>query len=167
MRQTATLIATLALILATGAAHSAGVTTNSYWKNNTDADIANSCKGVSIGSSTGVVAATCNHYRSGSDDVDQFDSTLNVEAEIYCKCDTWLGHSATIAWGTAADGCTGMSHTIGSWAVSVSSDGKNYIVRATCTPYSALPNNPNKTTSLDLGDTTSGLENSAGSLKKR
>ena len=142
------------------------VTTNLYYANSVSADIADSCKDLSVASATGVVSATCNHYRSStSDEVDQSDSTLDVDTVVYCKCDNEGQTAASLAWGTGAGACTISTFNAGSWTLGTSSDGKNYILGGNCT----LQGNSafTSSSSLDLGDTSNGLENSSGSLAGR
>ena len=158
--------ATTLLLPAVAGATSTTVTTNLYSSGNVSKDIASSCKDLSVASGTGVVSATCNHYRSStSDEVDQTDSTYDIDDAVYCKCDNNGQTSASLAWGTGAGACTVNTFTANSWTLSLSSDGKNYILGGKCTR--ASNSSWETTTSLDLGDTTNGLKNSSGYLKAR
>ena len=157
-------------LIALGAAATAqatSYTTNLYWKNNVAEDIAKSCKDVSVASTTGVVSATCNHYRSStSDEVDQYDSTLDLDDEIYCKCDHAISQlSSHLSWGDGAGACTGTIYNPKSWSMALDSTGKKYIVTATCSTTQS--GGVDRTTSLNLGHTTKGLKNSSGSLAGR
>ena len=158
--------ALLTLVWTGVAGATSSVTTNLYYSNNVSSDIADSCKDVSVASATGVVSATCNHYRSStSDEVDQYDSTYDVDNAIYCKCDNVGQTSASLAFGTGADACTIHTFNANGWSLSTSSDGKNYIIGGKCTR--ASNSSWETSSSLDLGDTTSGLKNSSGKLAAR
>ena len=164
---TAALMA-LATLAVTAPAVASSVTTNEYYHTYTDEDIAKSCKDVSVASSTGVVSATCNHYRSStSDEVDQYDSTYDLDNAIYCKCDNTVTQlRATMSWGDGSSGaCPTQVFEPADWSVSVSSDGKNYMIKGTCKPQQA--GGFDKTVTLDMGDTSNGLKNSSGSLAAR
>ena len=166
MRRINTLLATVAFAAIATTATASSVTTNEYYANSVSEDIADSCKDLSVASSTGVVSATCNHYRSShSDEVDTTDSTYDVDNAVYCKCDNNGQTSASLAWGTGAGACTIHTFYANDWSLGTSSDGKNYILSGKCTRTSN--SSWETTTSLDLGDTSNGLKNDKGSLAKR
>ena len=138
-----------------------------YTEGSTDGDIAKSCKDLSVGLSTGVLSATCNKAVSDTGDdstpatgtVTTSATTLDLDDVIHCpvvKNSDGLA-SSVLAWGTALS-------TPGDWQLSVSSLGADYIVEAKCTTATGCVFGGSK---LDLGDTTNGLKNDAGSLAKR
>lgn len=76
-------VTALAVALTLAPARASSITTNLYYSTQVQEDIAYSCKDISISNSTGIVAATCNHYRSRtSDEVDLYDSTLDLDDVI-------------------------------------------------------------------------------------
>ena len=154
MMRIAAVLAALALGL-TGPtrATTTTVTTDTYTVGSTSADIALSCKELSIGASDGVVSGGCNR----SDGV-VFGSSVDLDDLVKCALGATEG-SAVIVWATA--GLPG--HTIGSWSVSLDSTGDDYIVTAKCRRGGRVYD----ASSLDLGDTTDGLKNERGKLKSR
>ena len=142
------------------------VTTNLYYSTSVNGDIADSCKDISVASSTGVVSAKCNHYaHSHSEQVISSTTTLDVDDVLYCKCDDLGSTSASLTWGTGSGACTVGTYVPTNWTLGTSTDGKNYIIGARCT---RTDNSWVYTThSLDLGDTSDGLQNSSGSLAGR
>ena len=71
----------------------------------------------------------------------------------------------TLSWGNGAGACPTQVFEPADWSVSLSSDGKKYLVKATCKPQQA--GGFDKTVTLNLGDTTNGLKNSSGKLAGR
>ena len=90
-------------------------------------------------------------------------TTLDLDDVIHCpvvKTSDGLA-SSVLTWGTAL---SSPAATPVDWQLSVSSQGSDYIVEAKCTTTTGYTFDGSK---LDLGDTTHGLENDAGSLAKR
>ena len=163
MRTTATLIVSLALMLAATAAQAGSVTSNKYWANSVSQDIADSCKEVSINSSTGVLSAKCNQQQAGGDYINLKDTSLDLDTVMYCKCSNNVVNQATIVWGSSSTNtCAPYNWYTTGWKVNTSSNGNDYTVEVKCKYYSL-----ESTHWRDVGDTTNGLKNSTGDLEKR
>ena len=145
-----------ALAIAAPAASTTYVTTNVYDDSSTDADMAISCEMMKIGSTSGELDGRCNVSIDGV--ISYHGTEIDLDDVLYCKSNT--GGGPTLDWGSAST----HTWTISSWSVSVSSDGANYIVKATCQIGGSATTN---VSTIDVGDTTSGLKNVSGELEKR
>ena len=164
MRTTATLIVSLALMLGATAVQANSVTSNKYWGNSVSQDIADSCKEVSIGSSTGVLSAKCNQQQAGGDYINMKDTSIDLDTVMYCKCSNNNSLAPAIVWGSSSTNtCTPVTYNTSDWKVSTSSTGEDYIVEVQCRRSPGVgPKHK-----IDVGDTTNGLKNSTGDLEKR
>ena len=157
----------LALAMAAGGAAATTVTTNAYYASALGSDIAESCKEVEIDSTSGDVSAECNKQGYTDDNIYPVDASYDVDDLVYCKPSS-SGLSSSLTFGSGSStGSSGSTSedtwTPEGWSVSTSSSGKDYIVSATCKAASVHKNS----SSFDLGDTSKGLKNEGGTLKKR
>ena len=106
--------------------------------------------------------AECNKQGDNEDNIYTVDTSYDVDNLAYCQEDS-SGLYAALTFGSGPTTTPVMTWTPKSWSVAVSTDGKNYIVSATCW----ASNTHQYTSSIDLGDTTKGLKNEGGELKKR
>ena len=148
--------------MAAAEAAATGVTTNAYYDAALGNDIAESCKAVEIDSSSAEVDAECNKQGESDDNIYPVDTSYDVDELAYCQEDS-SGLYAALTFGSGPSETPVMTWTAESWSVSVSTDGKNYIVSATCKASTVHQ----YTSSINLGDTTKGLKNEGGTLKKR
>ena len=132
------------------------VTTNVYSATSTSDDIALSCYDFIIGSSTGVVYAMCNKTSSGS--VSGAATRLDLDDVIACSVESDGAQLAFGSWSADNPG------SIESWSLTVDSTGDDYVVSAACAMDGA---SDKPTSSLELSDTTNGLQNNAGALQGR
>ena len=147
----------LALALASGAASAqtspAGVTTNGYGASNTGSDITTTCKKLKVDTS-GSVSGTCNKWVGGTTGMTYVGTSVSVSGNIHCVA---MGQASYIAWGS-----TQSTHwSPGSWEVKLNSTGTKYLITAKC---SSIGGATASRSSLDLGDSTNGVENDGGSL---
>ena len=125
-------------------------------------DIADSCKAVEIDSGSAEVDAECNKQGANEDNIYTVDTSYDVDDLAYCQEDS-SGLYAALTFGSGPSATPVMTWTPKSWSVAVSTDGKNYVVSAICWASTVHQ----YTSSIDLGDTTKGLKNEGGALKKR
>ena len=130
------------------------VTTNTYSASSTAEDISASCKEMAQRSG-GELSAYCNKADSGGD-VSAVWTTLSMPK--YANCRT-SGDGYTMQWGEQLAGIKPVAPKI-----LLSSTGHTYLLQAGCEDGDGNSWAP---TMLDIGDTTDGLENDAGSLAKR
>ena len=154
MQRTALAFVTLTtLALAQGAgAQQTTVTTNGYTEDSTSSDIDASCKEIAS-TGAGSVSAKCNKANT-----DPVSTTKDVSGNVGC------GHSAgihtAIHWGS--DTTVHWSPKSDSFSVKLDSTGKTYLLSASCiSSDGVMTANP---TTVELGDSTNGLENDGGSL---
>ena len=155
----AALAATLVLATPAQAVATTTYTTNLYDATSTSDDIALSCKELSVVSSTGVLSATCN-YEDSSGTVTTNSTTIDLDDVFYCR--KVAGRMRRLlTWGSPPANAEPAPE---SWQAGVSSNGKDYRTDAVC----PIPNSSIRPRSgADLGDTSDGLENNAGSLEAR
>ena len=130
------------------------VTTNSYSTSSTAKDIRASCKEF-FQRSGGELSAKCNKAGSNGT-VSAVSTTLNMPTYANCRAN---GSAYSVQWGAAETGITTVSPSI-----VLSSTGTTYLLKASCKDGNGDQWGPS---TLDIGDTTNGLKNDAGSLKKR
>lgn len=167
MQVTVRTLITIALAFAVGsAAHATTITTNSYWYRSTSEDIAESCKDLSVASTTGVVSAECNSGTS-DDHISAIGTEYDVDNAIYCPAKT-DGTRPDIKWGTQS---SSDAHLPENWQLARSTNGNDYLVSAICvaTGVGSSSTTTGGRSTLDLGDTTNGLKNTngKGKLEKR
>ena len=152
-----TLSLALALsLLSTPVLASSKVSTNVYSSTSTSDDIALSCNDFIIGATTGVVYAMCNKKTDGT--VSRAATRIDLDDEIACEVKT---DGTVLVFGSWSADNPG---SIESWSISTDSTGDDYVVSGAC----ALDGEEDKpTSSLELSDTTDGLENDAGGLDGR
>ena len=153
-RLVAALVALAGLAL-TGPTAATTVTSNRYDALSTSSDIARSCRELSI-AATGVLSAKCNKSSSGS--VELHDTTIDMSDNTDCTGNATDGYS--LAWATSAS----FDGNVINASVSLSSTGNDYIASGQCKPTGE---DASPASTLDLSDTTNGLENDSGSLDKR
>ena len=146
------------LTLGASGALASSVTTNSYSASSTAADIRASCKELFVRSG-GELKAKCNKANERGT-VSAVLTYLNMPKYANCRKDgntDWY----TIQWGEYV---TGIRPT--DPAIVVSSTGDTYLLRAGCKDKDGDGTSWAPTT-LDIGETTDGLKNDAGSIVKR
>ena len=148
MRLSITLAAALAATVA-GIGHASATTTYTtimYEAGSASSDIDVSCKAFSV-ASTGVLSATCNYEKA--------DKSIATKATT-SDLDTVLGcdGNGNLAWAE-----TDLPDVV------LDSTGDDYLLEADCEAWGTNTSTDDAT--IDLGDTTSGLKNEGGALKKR
>ena len=136
------------------------VTTNEYYNRSTSGDIAESCELFWVAGGTGVISAECNSA-SSDDHISSIGTTYDADDAIYCP-ENLQGGQTVIAWGSQSSSDVYVPKT---WQISLSSDGKNYIISGVCDHTGS--GTTQDRSKLDLGDTSSGLKNNNGALQKR
>ena len=149
------LVAALALagVLGSAAATDTTVTTNGYDTTSTSTDIDVSCASLDA-SSTGTVSGKCNKAASDGT-VSAGDTSISVSSNI--KCGISNAHLTAIVWGTGSN----QYWSPKSWDVVLNSTGTKYFIEAVCTSTYGVKADAS---TLELGDSTNGLDNSSGSL---
>ena len=132
------------------------ITTNVYSSTSTSDDIALSCYDFIIGATTGVVYAMCNKDTSGT--VAGAATRIDLDDVIACSVGS---DGAKLAFGSWSSDNPG---TIESWSLTLDSTGDDYVVQGACAMTGA---SDKPTSTLELSDTTDGLENDAGGLDGR
>ena len=149
-----------ALALAAGTATAETVTTTDYSSTSTGGDIAESCKELDAYVPSGgdaAIRARCNLLYEG--DMVLTLTTRDVTNEVYCKPD---GDGVlSLAWGAGTD----KGGYIRNPDVVLDSTGDDYLLEADCEAWGTNTSADDAT--IDLGDTTSGYENSSGAFTKR
>ena len=150
-------LATLTLLgAAPGAGATTTVTTNVYSATSTSGDIALSCTEFKIGSSSGEVEALCNVETDGT--ISRTGTKIDLDTVIACELQS---SGPVLIWGSWSATYPG---SIESWTVGTDSTGDDYVVSGAC----ALDGASSKpVSSLELSDTTNGLENDGGELDGR
>ena len=159
----ALIAAALTLAVAVGSTATAQmntVTTNNYSKTSTSGDIARSCKEFWVAGGSGVIEAKCNTGPS-DDKMSAITTTYDADNAIYCP-ENLQGGQTVIAWGSQSSSDV---YEPTSWSISLNSTGGDYIIKAVCDHTGSGTTQDAST--LDLGDTTSGLKNNDGKLAKR
>ena len=109
----------VALLSAAPLVQAATVTTNDYGADSVDADIDKSCKELDL-DAAGKLTGKCN-YRPTSGDVTTKDASLRLESYAECQ-------GGTLQWGSG-----GFIDNLSGADIALSSDGKTYLLRGTCT----------------------------------
>ena len=149
----AVLALALSTALSTAAATETTVNTSTYDATSTSTDIDISCTSLDA-SSSGTVSGKCN--KTGSDStVSAVDTSLDVTSNIRCGMSN--AHLTAIAWGTGSN----QYWSPKKWDVVLNSTGDKYLIEAVCTSTYGVEANAS---TLELGDSTNGVDNSSGSL---
>ena len=148
-----TVLALLALSVSAGAT---SVTTNNYLADSLAADIAISCKAVSI-DTTRTVSASCNAYVNYEMVVKS--TKINMWSHTFCELQS--DGKVRLAWGTFSD-IDETGFTMKNLAIKLDSVGDDYLMEADCENSDDTDRSTTDQT-LDLGDTTNGLKNDGGS----
>ena len=143
-------------LLSASALASSKVSTNVYSSTSTSDDIALSCYDFIIGATTGVVYAMCNKETSGT--VSGASTRLDLDEVIACSLESDGPELVFGSWSADNPG------SIESWSITTDATGDDYVVSAACVMDGA---SDKPTSSLELSDTTDGLENDGGALKGR
>ena len=127
-------------------------TTNTYKASSTSEDIRISCKELSVNSQA-TLSAKCNKTLDDGT-VDAVSTTIDIPT--YANCNHHKGYR--INWGAPIAGRT----LVGPFTIVVTSTGDTYFFLGYC-------QGGGKTilSGIDIGDTTNGFKNDAGSLAKR
>ena len=147
--------ALLAFVLSAAAASAAPVTTSHYSALSTSGDISLSCCDLQV-SANGTLSAKCNKLSDGQ--TVAADTPIDMTDHTDCTGDATNGDN--LAWATSAT----FSGNVVNPAVSLTSKGTDDVASGQCQPTGGTAS---PASTLDLSDTTSGLENDAGGLTKR
>ena len=151
-RHTAIVLAVLAFAYAMVAMAST-VNSNTYDSSSTSADIDLSCTGFDANTS-GTVSAKCNKAASDGT-VSTADTSVSVSSNI--RCGASAAHETAIIWGTGSNQYWAPKK----WDVVLNSTGDAYLIEAVCTSTYGVEADAS---TLELADSTNGLDNSSGSL---
>ena len=152
--RTAIVAVFVALTVGTTGALGTTKTTNSYSATSTSEDIRASCKELSVDSQA-KLSAKCNKADSGGR-VSAVSTTIDMPTYANCRKS---GRGYRVNWGVAAPNVTLVdSHIL------LTSTGKTYIFGGYCVDGNGEKMGPS---GIDIGETSGGLKNDAGSLDKR
>ena len=144
------LAAALALAFGAASAQADTVVTNTYNASSTASDIYKSCTDLKA-DSTGTVSGKCNKETDGV--VNTNDTTISVSGNI--KCGMSQGSDTANTWGSTQN----TYWKPASWKVELNSTGAKYLISAQCTSLYGVKATAS---SLELGDSTNGIENDGG-----
>ena len=134
---------------------SSSLTTSTYNARSTAKDIRASCKELSM-SSQGTLSAKCNK-RLGTGAVSAVSTTISMPTYASCRSNGRGGYR--VLWGSPAANVQMVDPL-----VLLTSTGSSYVFGAYCVDANNVRTGPS---GIDIGETTDGLENDAGSLAKR
>lgn len=143
------------------AAYGSAVTTNGFSASSTSSDIAVSCQKPAVHSATGVLKGTCNQAGSTDDQVNTNETEIDLDNAVWCDANEADDH-ATLKLGSGTN--SGNQWSPEGWKLDTSSNGNDYILTARC--YVAGWHVTAEQT-VDIGDTTNGLQNSSGKFATR
>lgn len=159
MNRKAAVVAVLAALTvgATGLlapASGTSVTTNTYSATSTSEDIRASCKELSVDSQA-TLSAKCNK-EDDSGVVSAVSTTIDMLTYANCQA---TGRGYRVKWGAASANVTLVDPLL-----LLTSTGSSYVFGGYCVDANNVKTGPS---GEDIGDTTDGLKNDAGSLAKR
>ena len=134
-------------------------TTNTYDADSTSEDIRLSCKDLTAkATAVGAVTVVGECNKANSDGAVSAVSTI-INISNHAGCHKTRGRGYRVDWGTGSS-----SATMFDGFILLTSTGKSYVFGAYCRDATLTKDGPS---GMDIGETTNGLKNDAGSLAKR